>query len=150
MPRVNRTAAARQQQYARANAKVTQLLLRNFQALQHRGCQTSKLGHALIVALSLNKDHEAISIKHAIQELAFTPSDDPAVISWATANATAALDYPRFEDSKLTKRTLNPDAPIFTPFSGKAQLLTDEVQCESCGMIFAANDMSLVCQHSWL
>ena len=73
MPRVNRTAAARRQQYARANAKVTQVLLRNFQALQHRGCQTSKLGHALIAALSHN------------EELAFTPSDDPAVISWATA-----------------------------------------------------------------
>jgi len=49
--RPNRSAAARRAQYSRAHARVVQLLLREFVAFNHRGCSSSRLGSALVVAL---------------------------------------------------------------------------------------------------
>lgn len=49
--RPNRSAASRRQQYARAHARVIQTLLRDFAALQHRGCQPTALGQALVTIL---------------------------------------------------------------------------------------------------
>jgi len=85
MPRANRPAAARRQQYARANAKVTQVLLNNFHALQHRGCQPSKLGHALSVAL------------HDAQEKVSVPTTAPPQLQTVpmTLNADAPVFTPK-------------------------------------------------------
>ena len=50
--RPNRSAAQRRAQQERANARVTQSLLRQFESLNHRGCTNGKLGAALQRALS--------------------------------------------------------------------------------------------------
>ena len=52
-----RCAQARRQQYQRARARAVQCLLRDFSALQHRGCQPTALGQALVTALA-SKDHK--------------------------------------------------------------------------------------------
>ena len=132
MPRVNRTAAARRQQYARANAKAIQVLLRNFQALQHRGCQTSKLGHALNVALSHN---QPTLTKQNIPppapppiDLPDTPNElyDPAIIAYGSLAPFTGRSF-----------SLNPDAPAFVPAAASPFALL-EVQCPKCGMIQGA------------
>eukprot|EP00969_Alexandrium_andersonii_P084175 3713789-Alexandrium_andersonii.AAC.1 len=52
MPRrPNRSAAERRQQYRRAEARALGLLLRQFEALDHRGARPTRLGAALHAAL---------------------------------------------------------------------------------------------------
>ena len=50
--RPNRPASERREQYARARARVSQTLVKDLLALNHRGCRRSKFGDALLRLLS--------------------------------------------------------------------------------------------------
>ena len=58
--RPNRPATERREQYARAQARVTQTLVKSFMALNHRGCRRSKIGDVLLrlLAEDSNGDEE--------------------------------------------------------------------------------------------
>lgn len=60
----NRPAAARREQYARAQARVAQTLVKSFLALNHRGCRRSKIGDVLLRLLTedSNGDEEDSSL----------------------------------------------------------------------------------------
>ena len=57
--RRSRAGDGRHAQRRRSEARTIQRLLAAFKALHHRGCQTSKLGHALVEALRKEEDPAA-------------------------------------------------------------------------------------------
>lgn len=63
--RPNRSARARRAQYSRAEARRVQALLRNFRALQHRGCQATKLRLALSQVLVAAAEEEEAETQKA-------------------------------------------------------------------------------------
>lgn len=68
--RPNRSAKARREQYRRAEARCVQAILRNMQALHHRGTQHSKLGHALCLALQAAEEEAVAMEEKASADLA--------------------------------------------------------------------------------
>ena len=88
--RPDRTAASRREQYKRAEARCIQSIMRKFQALQHRGCQASKLGAALQQALgqTVQQEEDAVPQKDASEEAAAAIAEDEEADAATAEDAT--------------------------------------------------------------
>jgi hypothetical protein len=89
--RRSRAGDGRPSQRRRSEARTIQRLLAAFQALQHRGCQTSKLGHALVEALRKEEDSAAGPSEESDTPDAPSPAEVP-LPRWAVPHLAEPTD----------------------------------------------------------
>ena len=105
--RPNRPAAQRREQYERAHAKVAQTLIKGLTALNHRGCQRTKLGDALLVLLSTKQQAD-----HGEEDMPLYAASQPWPWQWQWPQAYVPWpDEPAWHTEQV---------PLEVPFSANS------------------------------
>ena len=120
-----RSSGARRAQDARAQARYVQRLLGGFDALGHRGCQSTRLGAALAAALALGGPLAAEDGGVGRRPPPFTPPPLPAVVRCVSPLQAALVRMSAVSDHALPPLAVEALTMIFAAAEAAAEALPE-------------------------